>query len=92
MVRNVLTRYVAILRITRAMLTYYTSSTKIFGCRCHKNARSNEKGKWGKGFVCLVISKKQLPYIDSVMTFTGDVNKKVTRKHGLDMTLKCELK
>lgn len=40
----------------------------------------------------MVISKKQLPYIDSVMTFTGDVNKKVTRKHGLDMTLKCELK
>lgn len=92
MLRIVLTRYIAILHITLAMLTYYTSSTKISVCRCHKNARSNEKGKWKKGFVCLVISEKQPAYVDLVMTFTGNVNKKVTRKHGLDMTLKCELK
>lgn len=40
----------------------------------------------------MVISEKQPAYVDLVMTFTGNVNKKVTRKHGLDMTLKCELK
>lgn len=40
----------------------------------------------------MVIREKQLAYIDSVMTFTGDVNKKVIPKHGLDMTFKCELK